>query len=84
MRLKLAGTRGNRDAIGAWIQVKTSEGILTRQVMPAKGYLSSSELPVTIGLGNADPEAVEIIWPGGKRQALDHVPLNQLVVVREE
>jgi enediyne biosynthesis protein E4 len=84
MRLKLAGTRGNRDAIGAWIQVKTSEGILTRQVMPAKGYLSSSELPVTIGLGNADPEAVEIIWPGGKRQAVEHVPLNQLVVVREE
>jgi enediyne biosynthesis protein E4 len=84
MRFKLVGTRGNRDAIGAWIRVTTSEGILSRQVMPTKGYLSSSELPVTVGLGNADVQSVEIIWPGGGREVLGPLPLNQTVVVRQE
>src|SRR5439155_1089079 len=66
LRLKLVGTQHNRDGIGAWIKVRVNGETLWRQVMPARSYLSQSELPVTIGLGAApQPELVEVIWPGG-------------------
>src|SRR5262249_49907996 len=51
IRLKLVGTKGNRDAIGAQINVSIGKQTLPRIVMPARSYLSQSELPVTIGLG---------------------------------
>jgi hypothetical protein len=84
LRLKLVGTKSNRDAIGARIQVRVSAATLVRQVMPTRGYLSQSELPVTIGLGNAThPDSVEVIWPSGIRQTLQDVPVDRLVTVKE-
>lgn len=83
LRLKLVGTKSNRDAIGAWIKVRVNGQTLSRQVMPTRGYLSQSELPVTIGLGTATkPDAVEITWPaGGTQQVAPNV--DALTVVTE-
>ncbi len=84
-RLKLVGTRSNRDAIGAWITVRSGVRTLQRQVMPTKSYLSQSELPVTIGLGrNGRVDEVMVTWPGGRQQRLGTVPLGRETVVREE
>jgi hypothetical protein len=83
-RLKLVGTKSNRDAIGAWIKVRVNGETLWRQVMPTRSYLSQSELPVTLGLGAAlHPEAVEIIWPGGTSQKIDSVKVDGTTVITE-
>src|SRR5262249_2235667 len=50
IRLKLVGKQCNHDAIGAWIKVQIAGKTLSRQVMPTRGFLSQSELPVTFGL----------------------------------
>jgi hypothetical protein len=84
LRLKLIGTKSNRDAIGAWIKVRANGQTLWRQVMPTRGYLAQSELPVTIGLGSATrPDEVEILWPGGAKQKVDQVQVDQLTTVTE-
>jgi enediyne biosynthesis protein E4 len=84
LRLKLVGTRTNRDAIGAWIRVRVDQQTLSRQVMPTRSYLSQSELPVTIGLGKgAKVDALEILWPTGTIQKISHPKLNQILIVRE-
>ena len=84
VRLKLVGTRHNRDAIGAWIKVRVNGQTLWRQVMPTRSYLSQSELPVTIGLGLATkPDQVEIIWPGGGKQTVSKVNVDQITTVIE-
>lgn len=84
IRLKLVGRASNRDAIGAWVRVRLGSTWLSRQVMPTRGYLSQSELPVTIGLGRAEKaDALEIRWPNGKVQAVDGVKVNALTVVEE-
>jgi len=71
VRLKLVGTKANRNANGAWIKLRLGNQTLWRQVNPTRSYLSQSELPVTIGLGKADRvDELEIIWPGGQRQAV--------------
>jgi enediyne biosynthesis protein E4 len=84
LRLKLVGTKSNRSAIGAWINVRVNGQTLSRQVMPTRSYLSQSELPVTIGLGTAmKPDSVEILWPSGVKQTVETVPLEKLLVVTE-
>jgi hypothetical protein len=84
IRLKLIGTKSNRDAIGAWIKVRIGDRTLSRQVMPTRGYLSQSELPVTIGLGNADKvDSVEINWPSGTRQKVENVLIDRPMTITE-
>ncbi len=84
LRLKLIGSKSNRDAIGAWIKVRVGNQTLSRQVMPTRSYLSQSELPVTIGLGNADHiDAVEILWPGGAAQKIEPPRLDGLTIIRQ-
>ena len=84
LRLKLIGTKSNRDAIGAWIKVRVNGQTLWRQVMPTRSYLSQSELPVTIGLGNAaQPEELTIIWPGGTSQKIDSARVDEMTVITE-
>jgi enediyne biosynthesis protein E4 len=85
LRLKLVGTRANRDAIGAWVKVHVDGRTLAQQVMPTKGYLSQSESILTFGLGKATAvDGVEIIWPGGATQKLSRVQVNALNTVRQE
>jgi hypothetical protein len=86
LRLKLVGTKNNRDAIGAWVNVRVGEETLSRQVMPARSYLSQSELPVTIGLGKRDQiEALEIVWPGGAKQQIEpaRIKLGATTIIEE-
>ena len=78
------GTRCNRDAIGAWVTVKLGGRTLARQIMPTRSYLSQSELPVTIGLGNADrADEITILWPDGTRQKLESARIDGLTVVEQ-
>lgn len=86
VRFQLQGTRSNRDAIGALVRLRWAGHSQWRQVMPTRGYMSQSELPVTFGLGSATRiDDIEIVWPGGGRQRLapSAVRLNALNVVRE-
>ncbi|HUD83485.1 MAG TPA: CRTAC1 family protein, partial [Candidatus Saccharimonadales bacterium] len=84
IRLKLVGTKSNRDAIGAWVKVRVNGRTLWRQVMPTRSYLSQSELPVTIGLGDAvGVDSVEVIWPGGAAQELSPPAIDRLTTITE-
>lgn len=79
VRFKLVGTRSNRDAIGAWIKVRAGNRTFSRQVMPTKGYLSQSELPVTFGLGKAEAiDEVVVTWPNGATQKVSAVTIDAL------
>ncbi|MSR57410.1 MAG: CRTAC1 family protein [Planctomycetaceae bacterium] len=85
LRLKLVGKKCNRDAIGAWVQLETTDGAVhRRQVMPTRSYLSQCELPVTFGLGSQKTlEKVRILWPDGSTQDLTDVAADQLLTVEQ-
>ncbi len=84
IRLKLVGTKSNRDAIGAWIKVRVHGQTLWRQVMPTRSYLSQSELPVTIGLGGAtEVDELEVTWPGGAVQNISPPAIDRLTIITE-
>jgi enediyne biosynthesis protein E4 len=78
--LKLAGTKSNRDAIGARVRIGKQHNHMTS----ACGYASSSHIGVHFGLGKMQTiPRVEIKWPSGIVQVLKDVKANQILLVRE-
>ncbi len=85
LRLKLVGTKANRDAIGAWVKVRRGNETLAAQVMSTRSYFSQSEFPVTIGLGKTTAfDDIEITWPGGEKQKVTNAKLDGLTVVEQK
>jgi hypothetical protein len=80
--LKLVGSRGNRDAIGAVVHIRTAQGDQWNQVTTSVGYASSSDLRVHFGLGGETRAAVEIRWPGGTLSKLE-TQADRYLTVRE-
>jgi hypothetical protein len=74
LRLRLAGTKSNRDAIGALVRVFGPDGAQSRRVKSGSSYLSQSELALTFGLGKRDAASrVVIEWPSGAVQEFRNV-----------
>jgi hypothetical protein len=82
LRLSLRGTRSNRDAIGAVVEVHVGGLTLHRTMMPTRGYLSQSERLLTFGLGNfRRVDEVRIRWPDGSTQQLHDVAVDVLTTI---
>jgi hypothetical protein len=84
LRVKLTGTKSNRDAIGAWVDVKLANRTLHQQVMPSRSYLSQVELPVTFGLGpDENVHSVTVHWPRGGKQNVAVSAVDRMIEVTE-
>jgi hypothetical protein len=80
LRLKLIGTKSNRDGIGARVRIGSQHNLMTTAV----GYASSSHEPVHFGLGDTETvEEIEIRWPSGTVQTLRNQKTNQTLELRE-
>jgi hypothetical protein len=81
---QLQGMKSNRDGIGARIKVVSKSGTQYNHQTSSVCYASSSLGPVHFGLG-ADRIAtkVEITWPSGAVQTLEHVAADRIVKVKE-
>ena len=72
VRLRLTGSSGNRDAIGAEVTVSSGDWRQTQRVRSGSSYLSQSELTLTFGLGDKESvDAIAIRWPNGEQTSLD-------------
>jgi hypothetical protein len=86
MRLKLMGTKSNRDGIGAVVRVTSNnnQDKQTKMLRSGSSYLSQSELVLTFGLGaQAKADSVDIQWPSGQVDKLSNVSAGQTVTVQE-
>ena len=84
LRIKLVGTKSNRDGIGAVVRVTTAEGAQTQMLHSGSSYLSASELVLTFGIGQQTKvDSVEIRWPSGQVDKLGAANAGQTVTVTE-
>ncbi len=84
LRVKLVGRAPNRDAIGASLELTAGGVTRYRDLLPARGYLSQVELPLTFGLGEADQvERLLIRWPDGSEQLVPVPGVDTLMVVEQ-
>ena len=85
LRVKLTGTKSNRDAIGTLARVTSAAGTSPWQmVKTGSSYLSQSEMPLTFGLGTATAVSrIEVKWPDGRAETLPGVAADLALVVEE-
>ncbi|HEY1342538.1 MAG TPA: CRTAC1 family protein [Bryobacteraceae bacterium] len=77
LRLRLFGSKSNRDGIGAVVRVSTPDGVQSRMVKTGSSYLSQSELALTFGLGKREKaDTIEIEWPSGRKEEYKNVPAS--------
>ncbi|WP_430464844.1 CRTAC1 family protein [Tabrizicola sp.] len=69
--VRLEQTGANRDAIGAWIEIRTEAGLQRREITVGGGHLSGVLGPWHFGIGAATTVELRVIWPDG--QASDWV-----------
>jgi hypothetical protein len=84
LRVKLVGTKSNRDGIGAVVRVTNASDQQWQMMRSGSSYLSQSELVLTFGLGPlAKPSAIEVQWPSGHTDKLTNVAADETVTVEE-
>jgi hypothetical protein len=86
LRLKLVGTKSNRDGIGAVVRVTSgnNQDKQSKMLRSGSSYLSQSELVLTFGLGaQTKADSIEIQWPSGQVDKLSNVNAGQTVTVQE-
>ena len=84
LRMKLVGTKSNRDGIGATVKVTSGGETQTQMMRSGSSYLSASELVLTFGLGQREKaETLEIRWPSGQVEQLTNVAGGQTVTLTE-
>jgi enediyne biosynthesis protein E4 len=82
--LRAQGTASNAFGLGATVRVRTAGETQVREISNVASYLSSSDTRLHVGLGDAETiQQLDILWPSGRRQLLNDVPVNQILVVRE-
>jgi hypothetical protein len=84
LRLRLEGTRSNRDGLGAVVRIKVGNETQSAMAQSGSSYLSQSERILTFGLGKAQQaDTVEVRWPSGQIDRHTNVRAGNVVTVQE-
>jgi HEAT repeat protein len=80
--VRLVNTDGNRDAIGARVELVTDSGRQYRWLATSAAFLSGSERRLHFGLGRtASIERVVVTWPDGKESTFRDLPVDRDVTL---
>lgn len=76
--IKLKGPKNNPFGLGTKIEIPTTDGVIFHEHYPARGYLSSMDYNIVLGVGTVTtiPE-ISVTWADGKTQKLTDVASNQ-------
>jgi hypothetical protein len=83
LRLKLTGTKCNRQAIGARVKVMAGGVTQYGSVRAGGSYLSSNDPRLHFGLGSASQAEIEVTWPGGGTEKFRGAPANHQTDIRQ-
>jgi hypothetical protein len=64
--VRLAQEGGNRNAIGAWVEVAIGDRVMRREVTVGGGHASGQLGWIHFGLADADQAIVTVRWPDGE------------------
>jgi enediyne biosynthesis protein E4 len=71
LKINLVGDRTNRRAIGAKVIAFEKGAIRTYEKFPAKGFLSSMDESLFIGLAKSKPDSILLVWPDNSFQKIN-------------
>ena len=83
IKVKLAGVKSNRSAIGARVTVHYGGKVQAQEVLGQSSYLSASDHRLHFGLGEAASVDIEVRWPLGLVEKFAGVAADHLVHITE-
>ena len=84
LKIQLQGGESNTMGVGAQVTAKSRNVITSAEQMPVRGFQSSVEPVVFLGLGGQEIiDSLTIAWPSGAQTLLTSVPVDTLLTVRE-
>jgi len=82
--VRLVGAGGNRDGLGATIEIESQAGKQIRLANPMTGFLSCNDSAVHFGLGQADTiDTLRVRWPSGKVQTFNDLAADHRYTITE-
>lgn len=82
--LKLVQTKGNREAIGARLTLRTSRHSYVQEVQAGASYLSQNDLRLHFGFGADEKiETVETRWTDGETELVTGLSTNQIMTITQ-
>ena len=83
IKLKFEGEGKNKFAVGTSVRLYYDNNIVFQELIPSRGFQSSVDYVMTIGLGAAKTiDSLRIIWPDDATQKLSDVQANQLIIAK--
>jgi hypothetical protein len=80
----LKGKGKNQFAIGSQVKLYAGNEILSREMVPSRGFQSSVDYKIIIGLGKiANVDSIIITWPDRSFSKLEKPPVNQTHTIPE-
>ena len=84
LKIKLIGTKSNRSAIGARVQVRAGSHFQTQEVTSQSSYYSHNDLRLHFGMGASQKaDQIDVRWPSGQTETIKDVAVNQTVTIKE-
>jgi hypothetical protein len=71
----------NVDAVGAWIEVRTDDRVLSREVTVGGGHAGGQRGWIHLGLGDAVEAEVRVTWPDGEVGPWMDLPIGGFGVI---
>jgi hypothetical protein len=82
--IRLRGTGGNAEAIGARIRLTAGSRTQIRDVKAGSSYLSQNDLRAHFGLGAAArADRIEVRWPSGRAEVVAGAAANEIITIDE-
>ena len=82
--LRLVGTRGNRDGIGARARLVAGKRTQIRDLICGSSFLSSEDRRLHFGLGHVRRvDTLEVRWPDQHREIFTDLPVNRYLTIEE-
>jgi hypothetical protein len=82
--LQLEQPAPNRDAIGSWVEVRTGNRILLKEVTVGGGHAGGQLGWIHFGVGEAESVELRVQWPDGEKGPWLNVDTNQFVNVARD
>lgn len=84
LKIALKGESKNTFAIGTIAELYVKDEILRQELIPTRGFQSSMDYVMTIGLGDTkEIDSIKVYWPNNKTQTLKAVKANQSITLSQ-
>ena len=83
IKIKLVGEGANTFAIGSKVKVSDGEQTWVAENQPTRGFQSSMDPTIIVGVGSAKQLDLEVNWASGKITRLEKISTNQTITIEE-